>query len=112
MSLDPNTKNQICARKQDIITAESSHTAMLWKDTNLSLSFIKDHRPKLGTELETLAKKALNDGKNHSGDTLNSVCFQLDKKYNTYSCVTADNNNISGNNTRGCCFAMVNTICN
>ena len=109
MSLDTNTKNQICARKQDIITAESSRTAVLWKDTNLSLSFIKDHRRELGTELETLATKAL--GGDHSGETLNEVCFKLDKLYKTYSCVTADNNNINGNNTRGCCFAMVKHIC-
>lgn len=109
MSLDSDTKKQICARQGDIITAESSRTAVFWKDTNLSLSFIKDHRPELGTELETLATKAL--GSNHSGDTLNEVCLELDKMYKTYSCVTADNNNINGNNTRGCCFAMVKHIC-
>tara|TARA_Y100001970_G_C13868228_1_gene667650 strand:- start:178 stop:495 length:318 start_codon:yes stop_codon:yes gene_type:complete len=105
--MNPSTKNQICARKSDIVNAEDSHSAYFWKDTNLTLSFIKDHKRELGEELERLATDSL--GGDHSQDSLNKVCYDLDKKYNTYYCVGPDNNNTK--NKTGCCFAVVDKLC-
>tara|TARA_B100000886_G_scaffold328566_1_gene277076 strand:- start:143 stop:433 length:291 start_codon:yes stop_codon:yes gene_type:complete len=86
---------------------ENTSIFFLGKETNFTLSFIKSRKKQLGEKLENTATKVL--GSNHAHDSLNKVCFDIDKKNKTYYCVGADNNNVNGKS--GCCYAVVDKLC-
>ena len=111
-----NYMYQICASKSDIVKAENTQARwfsmskvsfLFTKETNSTLSAFRSEKNQQGAKLENTATKVL--GSNHANDTLNQVCFDIDKKNKTYYCVGADNNNVNGKS--GCCYAVVDKLC-